>query len=800
MSVTKKLVTHKFNVDNAKRFTEDVVSETNNFFVYVAKHTPYENGDDQIDDPSQSVKSTVIDVYNNMVFSKKVANTDVIHMIPRYNWTANTVYDQYEHTDGELKDKEFYIITDDTNEYNVFKCLSNNLGANSVVAPLRVGSNADLQSIITGDGYVWKYMYTISQNQWDKFATTKYAPVTANTTVIAGAVAGQIEVIKIVDGGTGYNNYYSNGIFRTGDIKVSGSDTTYGSPEDSSIVDNFFRGCVLKVTSGAGIDQYRRIIDYDGASVKKTFTLDSPFTTVPSVGDTYDVFPYIYVFGDGSETTPAEALAVIDPDQSNSVIEIEILSTGAGYRSALAYVGLSPDVIPITQTSNLVELHPVVSGGVGFTEANLEVIIPPAGGHGSDPWNELFANRVCVYSKFSNSESGTIPTTNDFRQVGIIVNPLFNNLDIFLSANDSVGTFSVGETVALFKNIRLAGDIVVTATSANIGKLDAGKISPTITISNTGIGYNSATNNELVISAPSYGGTTATATFTNNGTGEITAIVVTNQGSNYDEAPTVTVALGAGGSNGYLIASLANPQETLFEDAFEISDYVLIETTNQNWISTVVARNDEVIQSSANSPFSSSAATVSAIKQIANGVVTSVSLNQITLSNVHGTFVEGGRVIGLSTGAVSKIKTSNNTFNALELNDKDPNGFTTTIQLTRLLGNFEAGNTFISDEQITQQGLIAYTNPIGKLHTAEINAGINDDVLYISNEYGIYNLDPNNNRPITGDSSDAVLTYLSARYPGDFVKDSGQVFYYENLDPITRVGNKSEVVKIIMEF
>ena len=149
---------------------------------------------------------------------------------------------------------------------------------------------------------------------------------------------------------------------------------------------------------------------------------------------------------------------------------------------------------------------------------------------------------------------------------------------------------------------------------------------------------------------------------------------------------------------------------------------------------------------------------------------------------------------------MSKIKTSNNTFNALELNDKDPNGFTTTIQLTRLLGNFEAGNTFISDEQITQQGLIAYTNPIGKLHTAEINAGINDDVLYISNEYGIYNLDPNNNRPITGDSSDAVLTYLSARYPGDFVKDSGQVFYYENLDPITRVGNKSEVVKIIMEF
>jgi hypothetical protein len=36
--------------------------------------------------------------------------------------------------------------------------------------------------------------------------------------------------------------------------------------------------------------------------------------------------------------------------------------------------------------------------------------------------------------------------------------------------------------------------------------------------------------------------------------------------------------------------------------------------------------------------------------------------------------------------------------------------------------------------------------------------------------------------------------------PNDFVKDSGTVLYYENIDAITRAGNKSEIIKIILEF
>ena len=242
-------MTKKFNVHNAKEF----VASNNEFFVYVAKHTPYSGGDDQLTDPDNSVQQTSLDVYNNMIFAKRVANTDLMHMIPKYMWSTNTVYDMYSHDDGELDGKEFYVITDDTGEYNVFKCLYNAGNTASTVAPSRVGSNADLTPIITGDDYIWKYMYAITQAQWDKFTTTNYVPVTANTVVISGAVPGAIDVIKVNEGGAGYDNYIANGLFQSGDIMISGSPTSYGAPDTASTIDNFYVGGVMKITRIIGM-------------------------------------------------------------------------------------------------------------------------------------------------------------------------------------------------------------------------------------------------------------------------------------------------------------------------------------------------------------------------------------------------------------------------------------------------------------------------------------------------------------------------------------------------------------------
>ncbi len=137
MAVTQKLVTTNFNVESAASFVSSFAN--NDYFVFAGKHTPYPGSDAILTTPNNSVKSTNLDVYDNMIFAKRISSGDVAHVIPKYLWTANTFYHKYDHRDGDLYTKPFYTVVDEGTEYNVYKCLFNNsnttVNTNSTVAP-----------------------------------------------------------------------------------------------------------------------------------------------------------------------------------------------------------------------------------------------------------------------------------------------------------------------------------------------------------------------------------------------------------------------------------------------------------------------------------------------------------------------------------------------------------------------------------------------------------------------------------------------------------------------------------------
>lgn len=801
MSVTQKLVTTNFNVESAASFVSSFAN--NDYFVFAGKHTPYSGGDSNLTTPNNSVESTNLDVYDNMIFAKRITATDVVHVIPKYIWSSNTYYDKYDHRDGDLFTKRFYTVVDESTEYNVYKCLFNasntTSNSNSTVAP----STKGLDAIITGDGYIWKYMYSISKTQYDKFATTSYVPVIANTTVEAGATEGTIELIDIVSQGRGYNNYISSGVFRTADLVVGGDSTAYGAPEDAVAEDDYYRGCVIKITSSSAgaAGQYKRIVDYRGVGGQKFFLLDSAFQVPPAAGDEYEVYPYVYVWGDGTESTIAEGRAIISSTSSNSIVEIEMLNVGEGYRYGESYPGQAADVLPVTINSVFIDLPASVSGSANFIAAQLQPILSPPGGHGSNPLVELGARRVCISTKFANNEGSTIPTQNDFRQVGILKNPLYTNVDVILKAGNTVGNFAIGETVYQFRQFKLHGNVNITANSTTILKTDQGRISSTVSILNGGTGYDS-TVDTITANNTGTGGTGLALTFANNGSGVITSVTVTNQGNNYITVPTLDITTSTG-SNGQLAAALANPQLPTFKDSFKAGDYFLINKGSNNYISTVSnVPEDYQITATVAPTFSADNCDVSAIVLQASGKVTSATTSQITLSNVSGIFTESSKLIGLSTGTTAIIETTAIAGQAsIQVNDKAATGFNTATQLTRLVGTFPSGGTsFIEDELVEQESLISYAKPRGAFHHIELAEGDNNDTMYISNKFGIYNLDPAGRREINGTVSGGTLDSLTNKYPGDFVVGSGQVLYLENLDPITRSGNKSEIIKIILEF
>jgi hypothetical protein len=199
MSVTQKLVTTNFNVESAASFVDSFAN--NDYFIFAGKHTPYPGSDANLTTPDNSLKSTNLDVYDNMIFAKRVTSSDVIHSIAKHLWTSNTFFHKYDHTDGDLYNKNFYTVVDDSTEYNVYKCLFNASNSSVIINSTSSPSGKSVTADPVGDGYIWKYMYSITKTQYEKFATTNYIPVIANTAIQAAALPGAIEVIDIISGG-----------------------------------------------------------------------------------------------------------------------------------------------------------------------------------------------------------------------------------------------------------------------------------------------------------------------------------------------------------------------------------------------------------------------------------------------------------------------------------------------------------------------------------------------------------------------------------------------------------------------
>lgn len=193
------IATSKFRVHNAEQFVEQFSEASNTIiYMYIGGVVPFAD-DSTPPTPLNDTANIEFIPWRDSMGAKRVQSTDVVHVIDRYDWTTGTVYDMYDHTDTNILDDDFYVMTD---EYNVYKCLSNNSGGASTTKP----TGTSTSPFTTADSYVWKYMYTVTTSDALKFLTNDYMPVRTNATVQAAAVDGGIHVIKITNAGSSYTN------------------------------------------------------------------------------------------------------------------------------------------------------------------------------------------------------------------------------------------------------------------------------------------------------------------------------------------------------------------------------------------------------------------------------------------------------------------------------------------------------------------------------------------------------------------------------------------------------------------
>ena len=419
--MSTKLVTNYLNLHNAKQFRESI-SETANsiYYVFAGRHTPYAGGDETIPNLTNTNDTVNIDPYKLMVFGKKVSNSDVRVMIPRYDWVSNTVYTAYS-GNTDITVSNYYAVVNAVSSFHVFKVLGNNNGAPSTISPNFNDTSADDEFYSTSDGYVWKYMYTIDSSNFTKFATDEYIPVVPNANVTGNAVSGSIDVVLVDYAGSNYNTYLSN-TFISSDLTIGGNPTVFTIANNAVASNNFYNDSYIYIKGGTGLGQIRKIVDYTVIGNQKKITVDSGFITSPDITSVYEITPSVLIDGDG---TGAIARALVNTNSSNSISGIEIIERGAGYTYATTTV--------IGNTS-----------GVSNT-ASVYVVLGPKGGHGKDSEAELGGKYLGISVTFANNESGTIPVSNDYRTIGLLKDPLFANVTLTIAT--PTGVFTDNEVI-----------------------------------------------------------------------------------------------------------------------------------------------------------------------------------------------------------------------------------------------------------------------------------------------------------------------------------------------------------------
>ena len=389
------IITDQIRILNAKNFVAGVSTSTNSYYSFVGLTDPAAIQSDWDDDPPSPIDNFTNhnDFWDTAIALKKINATDVKQVVKKNSWTSGTTYDYYrhdysitnppKHAQGtSLYSSNFFVLNSD---FRVYICLKNGTspeqpdGKPSLDEP----TFTDLEpksAGTSGDGYIWKYLYTIKPSELVKFDSTEYMPVPS-------------------DWATGADN--------------------------SAVRDNAVDGG-LKVV----------VIQNRGVGLG---TANRTYTRVPIKGD-----------GSGAECT-----VVVNADQN--VGSVDITNQGSGY------------------TFGTVD---IVAGGLPRPDSypQLDVIIPPTGGHGSDIYKELGATNALVYSRIENdSENPDFITGNQIARIGILENPKAFGSSSILSLDKASAAYAMRLTGTGYSSATFTPDSIITQTTGT-GVTAIGKV------------------------------------------------------------------------------------------------------------------------------------------------------------------------------------------------------------------------------------------------------------------------------------------------------------------------------------
>jgi hypothetical protein len=190
------IVTDQFRILNSGNFVNSLQSATDSYYLFLGLSNPSVIGfgrtsdwDSNTPDPYDDFSSES-HVRNNILFAKKITSENVRRLVRRIDWIQGTRYEMYRHDynidypspltqSTRLYDANYYVMND---EYKVYLCVDNGSSGDNELGNVSIDKPnfTDLEPSKAGesnDGYIWKYLFTVSPSDIIKFDSTEYIPV-----------------------------------------------------------------------------------------------------------------------------------------------------------------------------------------------------------------------------------------------------------------------------------------------------------------------------------------------------------------------------------------------------------------------------------------------------------------------------------------------------------------------------------------------------------------------------------------------------------------------------------------------
>lgn len=270
------IVTNSFKNQLIRSLITDLQDSDNNYYIGYAKSDEWNTTDTP---PTTTVNADREERNFRLNLQSVIKTTDLSFVVPRYNWVSGTIYRAYRDDQTATENGQYYVFTESN---RVYLCIRQGRDANgnaviSTVNPDTIGTGTTVSGATQplADGYVWKYLYTVSASNLNKFATANFFPVALidsadnlpaipqeQKNIQDAAIAGSIVGYSVINAGTGYTSAPTLTIAGNGSNARARASVTSGGAIGSVVVDDSAGGFPF----GAGYEYAEVTISGGGGS------------------------------------------------------------------------------------------------------------------------------------------------------------------------------------------------------------------------------------------------------------------------------------------------------------------------------------------------------------------------------------------------------------------------------------------------------------------------------------------------------------------------------------------------------